>query len=108
SVFLFQVSLDHLDLPSFPTRRSSDLLPATGPAATARRPDVIGHTHRCSRSQSSPSSTRSPRSCCASCSASLRLHTTSSRRSHRRSEEHTSELQSRFDLVCRLLLEKKN
>src|SRR5207249_5887664 len=24
----------------------------------------------------------------------------------RRSEEHTSELQSRFDLVCRLLLEK--
>src|SRR6202046_5929163 len=25
----------------------------------------------------------------------------------RRSEEHTSELQSRFDLVCRLLLDKK-
>src|SRR5699024_12378508 len=25
-----------------------------------------------------------------------------------RSEEHTSELQSRFDLVCRLLLETKN
>src|SRR5699024_12064711 len=25
-----------------------------------------------------------------------------------RSEEHTSELQSRFDLVCRLLLEKDN
>src|SRR5699024_11704210 len=25
-----------------------------------------------------------------------------------RSEEHTSELQSRFDLVCRLLLENKN
>src|SRR6266536_1557854 len=25
-----------------------------------------------------------------------------------RSEEHTSELQSRVDLVCRLLLEKKN
>src|SRR5437868_7930131 len=31
--------------------------------------------------------------------ATLQLH---------RSEEHTSELQSRFDLVCRLLLEKKN
>src|SRR5207249_9718499 len=29
-------------------------------------------------------------------------------RKTRRSEEHTSELQSRFDLVCRLLLEKKN
>src|SRR5206468_11415390 len=27
--------------------------------------------------------------------------------SNRRSEEHTSELQSRSDLVCRLLLEKK-
>src|SRR5699024_11405872 len=30
------------------------------------------------------------------------------RRDQERSEEHTSELQSRFDLVCRLLLEKKN
>src|SRR5947207_10571533 len=32
------------------------------------------------------------------------------RREHpdRRSEEHTSELQSHSDLVCRLLLEKKN
>src|SRR5437868_12206098 len=29
------------------------------------------------------------------------------RRDAGRSEEHTSELQSRFDLVCRLLLEKK-
>src|SRR2546422_6405487 len=28
--------------------------------------------------------------------------------SNRRSEEHTSELQSRLHLVCRLLLEKKN
>src|SRR5438067_13456028 len=28
-------------------------------------------------------------------------------RKSNRSEEHTSELQSRFDLVCRLLLEKK-
>src|SRR5260370_30694371 len=29
------------------------------------------------------------------------------RRTHRRSEEHTSELQSHLNLVCRLLLEKK-
>src|SRR6266704_1856068 len=36
-------------------------------------------------------------------SGSSRLH--GQRRA--RSEEHTSELQSRFDLVCRLLLEKK-
>src|SRR5699024_11301338 len=33
---------------------------------------------------------------------SLKLH-----KNKKRSEEHTSELQSRFDLVCRLLLEKK-
>src|SRR5258708_16330656 len=32
----------------------------------------------------------------------------SRKRSHRRSEEHTSELQSPDHLVCRLLLEKKN
>src|SRR5690606_42030604 len=29
-------------------------------------------------------------------------------KAHSRSEEHTSELQSRENLVCRLLLEKKN
>src|SRR5260370_23645169 len=32
----------------------------------------------------------------------------SSRLQQRRSEEHTSELQSHLNLVCRLLLEKKN
>src|SRR5438105_6551228 len=36
------------------------------------------------------------------------LPTRGSRRQGPRSEEHTSELQSRVDLVCRLLLEKKN
>src|SRR6266704_4790392 len=37
-----------------------------------------------------------------------RLTSSSTRpRAGKRSEEHTSELQSRFDLVCRLLLEKK-
>src|SRR3989442_7571372 len=41
--------------------------------------------------------TRSPWSCCASTWT----------RSMTRSEEHTSELQSRPHLVCRLLLEKK-
>src|SRR5438094_2624272 len=35
----------------------------------------------------------------------LRSHATS--RARMRSEEHTSELQSPYDLVCRLLLEKK-
>src|SRR5437868_9066685 len=46
------------------------------------------------------------------CTRSVRSAAGTTRRQHRatssRSEEHTSELQSRFDLVCRLLLEKKN
>src|SRR5207247_7229928 len=37
----------------------------------------------------------------------VRARRASSPRRVRRSEEHTSELQSRVDLVCRLLLEKK-
>src|SRR5699024_12694822 len=40
-------------------------------------------------------------------SASSEFSFKSSRYNVMRSEEHTSELQSRFDLVCRLLLEKK-
>src|SRR5438067_7927280 len=36
-----------------------------------------------------------------------RLEPVRDARHRARSEEHTSELQSRFDLVCRLLLEKK-
>src|SRR5438874_3785343 len=35
------------------------------------------------------------------------LNSAEERLAHGRSEEHTSELQSRRDLVCRLLLEKK-
>src|SRR5206468_10826924 len=41
------------------------------------------------------------------CRAVLRGALTSQAIRRRRSEEHTSELQSRSDLVCRLLLEKK-
>src|SRR5437773_8376842 len=35
------------------------------------------------------------------------IHAVDRRMRHYRSEEHTSELQSHHDLVCRLLLEKK-
>src|SRR5204862_2213016 len=41
------------------------------------------------------------------CNASINPTTPAWTRSSKRSEEHTSELQSRRDLVCRLLLEKK-
>src|SRR5690349_23166798 len=78
----------------FPTRRSSDLRSAGRAPVRARsvRPDLpraaVHHLSLLLRGALSPG----PRG-----------------RSGRtdRSEEHTSELQSRRDLVCRLLLEKK-
>src|SRR2546430_17127567 len=39
--------------------------------------------------------------------AKLALHAYLDKQQHSRSEEHTSELQSQSNLVCRLLLEKK-
>src|SRR5690349_22331327 len=51
------------------------------------------------RSRSDPDARRAPLRCRD------RLHDLHAERA--RSEEHTSELQSRRDLVCRLLLEKK-
>src|SRR5699024_12862103 len=59
-----------------------------------------------------PSSRRPCRTGALRCNAAMRRVSPARGRSLRwpsnpRSEEHTSELQSRFDLVCRLLLEKK-
>src|SRR5207248_7362949 len=48
--------------------------------------------------RSAPSASRRASGSCLACACSLRAT---------RSEEHTSELQSPYDLVCRLLLEKK-
>src|SRR2546422_8409266 len=59
---------------------------------------------RSTRSTARNSATRvSPGRCTRTASA----RSPSSRASRTRSEEHTSELQSRLHLVCRLLLEKK-
>src|SRR5438034_2405036 len=82
-LFFFQGYGDHRDLHSFPTRRSSDLRAG---AEMARRG---GATDRGRGSGERP-----------------RCRALRSGRSIR-SEEHTSELQSHSDLVCRLLLEKK-
>src|SRR5690606_41944526 len=68
----------HRDLHPFPTRRSSDLSSMAGHVSTSSRSPRPG-VRRASRLRSSRT----------------------------RSEEHTSELQSREKLVCRLLLEKK-
>src|SRR5690242_20832019 len=76
------------DLHSFPTRRSSDLSAARLARVHGVRPDRP--TRRLPRFWLFAAARR----------ARARLPT-------RRSEEHTSELQSHVNLVCRLLLEKK-
>src|SRR5207248_10107891 len=60
------------------------------------------------RAAANATSRRAPTSCRSSCPRASRGACHSRARSRaRRSEEHTSELQSPYDLVCRLLLEKK-
>src|SRR5699024_12749344 len=71
----------HRDLHSFPTRRSSDL----------ESTSIFSNIGAWSMNVSYCESVQNP----------------ITRSTPARSEEHTSELQSRFDLVCRLLLEKK-
>src|SRR5438034_8772362 len=86
--FFFYVYAAHRDLHSFPTRRSSDL----------RRAVHCRHGHH------------SPGVQAALEGRLLMAATHANGRPARilwRSEEHTSELQSHSDLVCRLLLEKK-
>src|SRR5205814_4637494 len=80
----------------FPTRRSSDLASGPGRATTRTSPRWRSASPR---SHAARSSSRKA----ASESEALGLS-----RAGRRSEEHTSELQSLRHLVCRLLLEKKN
>src|SRR3989475_12592869 len=56
------------------------------------------------------SATRAPRArprACSQAPKSRDIRSSSAKRIVRRSEEHTSELQSQSNLVCRLLLEKK-
>src|SRR5699024_11537396 len=95
SLLFSHTAPNHRDLHSFPTRRSSDLC-STGDAKVTRPSRRSGAASCCSLGSVSPAR-RSRR----------RLMRATSARRRSRSEEHTSELQSRFDLVCRLLLEKK-
>src|SRR5699024_11859942 len=95
---------DLLDLLSFPTRRSSDLSSKRQPESRlTSQANLHARTTRTKRASDVP--TTSLRNNLA-----MLLHgaANSLERLPRRSEEHTSELQSRFELVCRLLLEIKN
>src|SRR5207248_10665248 len=95
--FSFPSHAAHRDLPSFPTRRSSDLRRLPRSSARGQRRSLCGlaakHDQRASGSSRLAAASKA-RSAAVYCG---RL----------RSEEHTSELQSPYDLVCRLLLEKK-
>src|SRR5207247_11199780 len=84
-IFFFKLDPPPGDLHSFPTRRSSDLRP---------RRLLIGSI------SPMPQKTHKGRRRAAASFGPTDSDST-------RSEEHTSELQSRVDLVCRLLLEKK-
>src|SRR5206468_11279182 len=98
----FPAALAPRDPPSFPTRRSSDLGFAAAHLAQhdAIRPHTKSIDHQFALTH---------------CAFALDVrrtafHSDDMRLLHvvrMRSEEHTSELQSRSDLVCRLLLEKK-
>src|SRR5687768_17813026 len=94
-LFIFTYYVDHRDLHSFPTRRSSDLSP--------RVPMVAGS--RLGR-RPGPQTIAAPRVRSAMSSRLARRRLRSGPPAQR-SEEHTSELQSRLHLVCRLLLVKK-
>src|SRR5690606_40059623 len=93
-------------LDSFPTRRSSDLRPArTAPAHPETHHSPRRNRHRDPRDGEADRQPQRPGGDPAHRSAARREVP----RPHRRlrSEEHTSELQSRENLVCRLLLENK-
>src|SRR5207248_6926425 len=98
-----QHSLTPRHLHSFPTRRSSDLEASAariiGPMARLATAQATTPGCRISRGQAGLGFLRRKPS-------RVRLPTVSNG-GKTRSEEHTSELQSPYDLVCRLLLEKK-
>src|SRR5438477_5436135 len=89
-------SAAHRDQHSFPTRRSSDLAPLDGGNRAAGLPGL-------------PSGGRGTTVGAKRVAEALEhAHAPIAFQARQRSEEHTSELQSHVNLVCRLLLEKKN
>src|SRR5690606_41477262 len=89
--------LQHSNLHSPPTRRSSDLTKSCSCAAK-RMPKKLRPLRLYRERLIRPNTAQSVRGCTAAANPASDRY---------RSEEHTSELQSREKLVCRLLLEKK-
>src|SRR5699024_11427379 len=100
--------IDLRSLHSFPTRRSSDLL---DPSRVAERLEylrqILGDGPASAVAEWGHVRLFSQWSELTDPAARRLLEPTGWVAPTKRSEEHTSELQSRFDLVCRLLLEKK-
>src|SRR5207249_11049772 len=102
--FLLHRYAPHPPLPSFPTRRSSDLASlawASDSAITTATRSPTCRTLPCASGGYGGSFIGWP------LTSVISQPQGSPPTFAARSEEHTSELQSRFDLVCRLLLEKK-
>src|SRR5256885_9598824 len=78
------------------------------PRRVGDRRSVEGHTARTSAGKSLPEGQSALAAGTASTSEGNSRLKCGLSLSHSRSEEHTSELQSPCNLVCRLLLEKKN
>src|SRR5437773_6864066 len=90
----------HADPHSYPTRRSSDLECSRGSVALGARSSSRSRSRGCSAPWVESSRRAARRDTAATTPPTGRYTLV-------RSEEHTSELQSHHDLVCRLLLEKK-
>src|SRR5262249_61681483 len=98
----------HPDLPSFPTRRSSDLGPSYQFETAMQEFHALLHTNQPEPMTFPRLSRIEPDALIGDAQLDGAVHSSQCHCGVPRSEEHTSELQSLTNLVCRLLLEKKN
>src|SRR5690606_41293828 len=106
-LFFFHCSVAHPDLHSFPTRRSSDLVVWDVGHQTYAHKILTGRRDGMSRLRMLGGISGFPQRGESAYDTFGTAHSSTSISAALRSEEHTSELQSRENLVCRLLLEKK-
>src|SRR5690606_41722797 len=105
-LFCFLCYVPHRHLPSFPTRRSSDLSSIAVRTSSSLYPPTCRNWAAIAPAPSGRKR-RSAKPMLRNSWFVSNSVVTGPVRSEKRSEEHTSELQSRENLVCRLLLEKK-